>query len=110
MIASGPLPLLGSFLRWNPAGKTEPRNGRGLVAVMEGPFEYCGRSLDLDNAAGQFQDLIAKRRPRRAMRRPRWPVDGQDLDERAFAEYPPPASAELQAPPGNRRHANLPPA
>ena len=110
MIADGPLPLPGSFLRRNPAGETEPRNGRGLVAVMEGPFEDRGRSLDLDNAAGQSQDLIAKWRAGRAAGRPGRSVNGTDLDERAFGEYRPPAPAELQAPPGHRRHAYLPPA
>lgn len=70
---------------------------------MERPLECGGRCLDLDNTAGQFQDLIAKRRPGRL-------VNGDDLDGRAFAEHTPPAPAEFQASCGERRYAYPPPA
>jgi hypothetical protein len=86
-------------------GNLEPRNGRGLVPIMERPLEGGGRCLDLDNTARQLQDLIAKRRPRRATRRPRRSVNGNDLDGRAVAEHTPPAPAELQASWGDRPDA-----
>jgi hypothetical protein len=97
------LRLLCGFLRRDPLGNLEPGHGRGLVMIMERPLEGSGRCLDLDHTAGQFQDLIARRRPRR-------PVNGNDLDGRALAEHTPPAPAEIQAPCGERRHAYPPPA
>jgi hypothetical protein len=79
-------------------GNLEPRKGRGLVTITERPLKGSGWCLDLNDTAGQFQDLIAKRRPRRS-------VNGKDLDGRAFAERTPPAPTEIQAPWGDRRHA-----
>ena len=87
-VIRGELRLFCGFLRRDPLGNLELRNGRGLVTNMERPFEGGGRCLDLDNAARQFQDLIARRRPGRS-------VNGNDLDGRAFAEYTPPAPEEL---------------
>jgi hypothetical protein len=102
-VIGGELRLLCGFLRRDPVGNLEPRKGRGLVTIMQRPLERTGRSLDLNNTAGQFQDLLAKRRPRRS-------VNGKDLDGRAFAEHTPPAPAEVQPSWGKRRHAYLPPA
>jgi hypothetical protein len=102
-VIRGELFLLCGFLWRDPLGNLEPRNGRGPVTNMERPLEGGGRCLDLDNTARQFQDLIARRRPRRT-------VNGTDLDGRAFAEHTPPAPAEFQASCGERRHADLPPA
>ena len=64
---------------------------------MKRPFEDRYWCLDLNNTAGQFQDFITERRLRRAGRYPRRPVNGEDFDGWAFAEYTPQASAEVQA-------------
>jgi hypothetical protein len=76
-VIRGELFLLCGFLWRDPLGNLEPRNGRGPVTNMERPLEGGGRCLDLDNTARQFQDLIARRRPRR-------PVNGTDLDGRGI--------------------------
>lgn len=97
-VIRGELRLPCGFLRRDPVGDLKPRKGRGLVTIMERPLEGSGRCLDLNHTAGQFQDLVANRRPRRS-------VNGKDLDGRAFAEHTPPAPAEVQASRGDRRHA-----
>ncbi len=97
-VIGGELRLPCGFLRRDPVGNLEPRKGRGLVTLMERPLERSDGCLDLNNIAGQFQDLVAKRRPRRS-------VNGEDLDGRAFAEHVPPAPEEVQASWGERRHA-----
>jgi hypothetical protein len=48
-------------------GNLKPPKGLGLVTITERPLEHSGRRLDLNDTAGQFQDLIANGRCTSAM-------------------------------------------
>ena len=51
-VIRGELRLLCGFLRRDPVGNLEPRNGRGLVTITERPLNGSGRCLDPNNTAG----------------------------------------------------------